>query len=93
METRVNFRCEEHLDPFDCADNLVIYSPRFDEYGLIIHDGGHSYVLIEYCPWSGTKLPDSKRDQWFDRLKELGFDNPLEQDIPKEFLTEEWYTS
>jgi hypothetical protein len=35
-------------------------------------------------------LPDSKRDLWFATLEEMGFDDPYEQDIPKEFETDEW---
>lgn len=91
MTERINYRCSQHPDVFDCPDNLIYYSPRFDEYGIIIHDGGPSYITIKYCCWCGAELPKSKRDEWFDRLEALGFDNPTEQDIPKEFLTSEWY--
>ena len=27
-----------------------------DLYGIPIHDGGASMVVIKYCPWCGTKL-------------------------------------
>ncbi len=63
MTERVNFRCDMHPDVFECADNLIHYSQRFDEYLLIVHDGGSSGVLISYCPWCGAKLPESKRDE------------------------------
>lgn len=91
MTSALNQRCDMHPDPFDCADNLLYYSSRFDEYGIIIHDGGASSSLIKYCPWCGTKLPESKRDEWFDKLEALGFDHPLLQDIPEEFTTAAWY--
>src|SRR5687768_7293439 len=91
MAETVNYRYSQNTDIFDCPDNIIYYSPRFDEYGIIIHDGGTSYITIKYCCWCGMKLPQSKRDEWFERLCELGFDNPTEQDIPKEFLTSEWY--
>ncbi len=91
MTERINYKCSQHPHVFDCPDNLVYYSPRFNEYGIIIHDGGSSYITIDYCCWCGVKLPESKRDEWFDRLQELGFGNPTEQDIPKEFLSCEWY--
>lgn len=61
MEKRVEFVCVEHLSPFECADNLIYYSHTFDEYGLIIHDGGSSFITIDFCPFCGTKLPESKR--------------------------------
>jgi len=58
---QLNLRCDQHPDPFDCVDTLVYHSAQFDEYGIIIHDGGSSYSLIHYCPWCGTKLPKTKR--------------------------------
>jgi hypothetical protein len=61
MQKRLEFDCANHADVFDCPDNLVSYSDRFGEYGLIVHDGGTSSVLIQYCPWCGAKLPESSR--------------------------------
>jgi hypothetical protein len=43
----------------------MCYHPTFDEYGIIVHDGGPSFVVIAYCPWCGVGLPESKRDRWF----------------------------
>jgi hypothetical protein len=91
LQKRIEQRCDVHKDVFDCPDNLICYIDKIDEYGLIIHDGGSSYICISYCPFCGSKLPDSKRDMWFDTLEELGFDSPLFQDIPKEFQTDEWW--
>lgn len=91
METQINNKCDQHEDPFDCPNNLIYYSVRFDEYGIIIHDGGSSYSHIHYCPWCGTKLPFTKRDLWFDLLEELGFNTPFEQDIPEDFTSDRWY--
>ncbi len=61
MTQHVNYACDQHPDPFECPDNLLYYSPRFSEYGLIIHDGGSSYFIIHYCPWCGSALPESTR--------------------------------
>lgn len=91
MEQKANYKCIEHSNPFDCPDNLIYYNEQFNEYGLIIHDGGNSSLHIDYCPWCGRKLPDSKRDLWFDMLEQLGYDDPFEQDIPRQFKTDEWY--
>ena len=90
MTEQVTFHCPDHADPFDCPDSLIAYSLKFDECGIIIHDGGTSSSIIDYCPWCGSKLPESKRDLWFKQLEKMGFDNPWEQDIPKEFETDEW---
>jgi hypothetical protein len=57
MKDNAEKRCDEHPDPFDCPDNLIFCSPRDDRYGLIIHDGGSSYIAIKYCPWCGATLP------------------------------------
>lgn len=63
MTLQLTHRCDQHPDPFDCADNLIFYSAQLDEYGIIIHDGGSSYSVIQYCPWCGVKLPESKRER------------------------------
>lgn len=91
MQQQVEHQCEQHADPFECPDNLVYYSASFDEYGLIVHDGGSSYVTIEFCPWCGNQLPKSKRDQWFEELAALGFDSPLDQDIPEQYKSNSWH--
>lgn len=91
MDSQLKFDCQVHRDEFDCPDVLITYSLKFDEYGIIIHDGGKSSITIDFCPWCGKKLPESKRDEWFDKLEELGFNNPFEQDIPKKFKDDTWY--
>jgi hypothetical protein len=91
MENQVNHICEQHADAFDCPDNLIDYNQKFDEYGIIIHDGGSSSLTISFCPWCGTKLTESKRDLWFDTLEKLGFSDPHEQEIPEDFKSGKWY--
>jgi hypothetical protein len=61
MAGEVERKCEDHPDPFDCADHIVYYSKQLGEYGIPIHDGGSSYSLINYCPWCGTKLPSPRK--------------------------------
>ena len=92
MKEMLESQCDHLGDPFQCADKLVVYIPKFDEYGLIVHDGGSSYIMIKFCPWCGARLPRSKRDKWFDKLKSLGFEDPTRQRIPKEFLSDKWYS-
>jgi hypothetical protein len=57
MRRNVEARCDQHPDPFDCPDTVVFYSAKGDRYGLIVHDGGTSYIAIKYCPWCGVSLP------------------------------------
>lgn len=56
MAYHASFCCPEHPNPFDCPDKIIDYDEKSGEYGLIIHDGGHSVIAIEYCPWCGAKL-------------------------------------
>ena len=64
-------------------------SPSSREYKLIIHDGGSSGMLIQFCPWCGTRLPASRREEWFDRIEAMGVD-PWKDDVPQEFLDDTW---
>ncbi len=91
MERNLTLNCGDHKDEYSCPDVLIDYSEKFDEYGLIIHDGGTSSVEISYCPFCGAKLPESKRELWFDTLFDMGFDDPTEQDIPEKFKSNAWY--
>lgn len=50
--------CALHVDRFDCAD-AVIHRRSDGLYGIIIHDGGSSTIIINFCPWCGAKLPEA----------------------------------
>jgi hypothetical protein len=82
--------CSQHIDPWDCPDMVIVYSPHWNEFGLPIHDGGASKVTIFYCPFCGVRLPESKRDLWFENLETLGI-SPLEDDIPEKFRSDAWW--
>jgi hypothetical protein len=58
MHQQVTRTCDRHPDRFDCPDCLIHYSERTGGYGIIVHDGGRSFIRIAFCPWCGTKLPD-----------------------------------
>ena len=34
----------------------VFKSKKNKDYGIIIHDGGSSFITIKFCPWCGKKL-------------------------------------
>lgn len=48
--------CDKCRNGFECADVLVHYSEQHNHYGLIVHDGGESWVKIDFCPWCGSRL-------------------------------------
>jgi len=87
MRAALDFSCDQHADPFECADALMVYNEIFDEYGLPVHDGGASYVLIGNCPWCGARLPESQRDRWFDETETFGVDD---ENLPPKYLTRAW---
>ncbi len=91
MEEKLNYKCPDHEDAFECPDILIKYEAMFDEYGIIIHDGGTSVIGINFCPWCGAKLPESKRNLWFEELEKLGYKDPWDQNIPEKFKTDAWY--
>ena len=61
MAAQVEFSCDRHPGPRACPDKLVDYLPKFNEYGLVIHDGGSSHLVIRYCPWCGADLEPTYR--------------------------------
>jgi hypothetical protein len=89
MTDQANWRCDQHTDPFDCPDALIRFTAKFQEYGLIIHDGGTSCSGIEFCPWCGRRLPESQRDRWFEELEGRGID-PWTDDVPVDFQDDSW---
>ncbi len=91
IERNIELDCEKHSSIYECPDVLISYISKFDEYGIIVHDGGSSSIGISHCPWCGSILPESKRDKWFDVLEGMGFDDPSEQNIPVEFNSDAWY--
>ena len=90
MRARLSETCEVHPDPADCPDVVVDYSPRVDEYGIPVHDGGSGWIVIEYCPWCGAKLPESRRDEWLAAVRAHGVD-PWTDEIPAPYDTDAWW--
>ncbi len=92
MEDEIVRVCDQHDRRWDCPDALIHYIPKFNEYGVIIHDGGQSVMGITFCPWCGSRLPESMRDRWFSELEALGFDDPSEEDIPEQYTDDRWHS-
>lgn len=60
MKYHSSKHCTSHSSPFDCPDWLILHDETTGEYGIIVHDGGQSFVRIAYCPWCGSKLAHKK---------------------------------
>ena len=46
--------CDIHESRYDCPDALIQFVEG--RYGLIVHDGGSSFIEISFCPWCGSRL-------------------------------------
>lgn len=86
MPVEISRNCDD-LGRVQCPDALIEHVSKYDEYGIVVHDGGSSMVQILFCPWCGTRLPESKRDRWFEELERRGV-NPLSDPIPSELETD-----
>jgi hypothetical protein len=60
MMEAVTSECPDHKDQFDCPDCVIHYAEKSPEYGIIIHDGGTSFIVIQFCPWCGKRLSNGK---------------------------------
>jgi hypothetical protein len=74
----------------DEAEIPLIYTAKFREVGIKVIDGDSSTIRLLFCPWCGTKLPNSLRSEWFAEL-ELRKIDPYGQEIPAEFRDDRWY--
>lgn len=90
MKAELEKVCAAGHAPRECPDTLVAYVAKFDEYGLVVHDGGTSLVQILFCPWCGSRLPESKRDGWFAEMERRQID-PWQDEVPAEFQSDAWY--
>jgi len=37
-------------------DSVVTHYKKGEEFGIPIHDGGSSFIKINFCPWCGQKI-------------------------------------
>jgi hypothetical protein len=56
MESQLRWKCDQHAHPEDCPDCIVKFYLESGKFGLLIHDGGSSYIEIQFCPWCGADL-------------------------------------
>ena len=82
--------CDEMNFHLSAGEIAVCHLPEFREYSILYLDGGSSSQLINYCPWCGTRLPKSLRDEWFDEVFALGLE-PDDPKLPERYKSDEWY--
>lgn len=69
----------------------IDYDAKFRAYGIPVFDGGNSHLVIRFCPWCGTRLPDNLRDKWFSVVEQelaMDADGPL---LPPEMQSSAWW--
>jgi hypothetical protein len=88
MKRNVFCECNENA-----GDKTIFYSKRFDEYMIPVSEDGLSGICIAYCPWCGQKLPESKRERWFEELDEIGIEFSLfdTEQVPPSYLSDDWW--
>jgi hypothetical protein len=80
--------CDEMASALSRPDTPIDYWPNCREYVLVASDDVGD--VIPHCPWCGSKLPESLRDERFDRLEALGV-NWIEDDVPHEYQSDRWW--
>jgi len=55
MAAQLSVTCDVH-ETSECPDILIGYFSTTGDYGLRVHDGGSSMILIDFCPWCRRRL-------------------------------------
>jgi hypothetical protein len=76
--------------PHVVGDRPVVYDAVFDEYRLTSGTGVPDAAVLAACPWCGTRLPPSKREDWFRELDRLGV-GPDDPSLPERYRTDAWW--
>jgi len=84
------FCCEDMLYNIK-ETHSVAYNEIFDEYSIKVVEDGASCFTLNFCPWCGTRLPASQREEWFSKLEAMGIAEPfLQERIPPEYRNSDW---
>lgn len=84
--------CKEITENIERPEVAIAYDDKFREYGIAILDGGTAQQRIQFCPWCGSSLPESLREDWFDLIfDKYNLDGPEDPRIPKEMRTGDWW--
>jgi hypothetical protein len=85
--------CEKMVYYLDYGETALNYDERFREYGIdVLKRFGGGQIVIDYCPWCGSRLPENLSDEWFDRLESMGLE-PDDPKVPEEMKTDAWWIS
>ena len=83
--------CDTMRTVLEAGNSALRYQPRYRDYTIAGFDSRNAGVQeIAYCPFCGTKLPESLFDEWHVRLAELGLEW-ISPDIPEELRSDQWW--
>jgi hypothetical protein len=71
------------------TDKRIYWSVIFEEYGLICQPSAE-ILHIKHCPFCGKQLPNSRRNEWFERLEAEGW-KTWGDPIPERMLSIDWW--
>lgn len=60
MQLKLEQTCEKHGG--DCVD-IVMAHLKDGRYGIPIHDGGSSLIVVNFCPWCGAGVHGTMSDE------------------------------
>ncbi|GHS92708.1 hypothetical protein AGMMS49949_05170 [Alphaproteobacteria bacterium] len=94
----------EEGDPFNIPRKLIKYNRQLRYTAIVCNEEKNVDLPMNYCPFCGTKFPESLSETFYDVLKkEYGakylistgktiFDTvPAEKPLPREFRTDAWW--
>ena len=81
--------CESMRSAIEDIENPMYYSSILREFGIRL-TSEFEFELLNFCGWCGSTLPTSLRDEWFQKLENIGID-PWEDDIPINYLSSAWW--
>lgn len=82
--------CELMEERVGDGETAIVYASKFREYGIRVIDEGTSFIAIRFCPWCGTTLAPSLRNEWFQELDSSGFE-AVSPDIPEAYQSDLWW--
>ena len=76
--------------------DIISYDPESRDYLIKLYgDQKGRYIAMRYCPWCGTKLPQSLNMEWCEAVKQdLGLEDVDAEEwakLPEKYKTEQWW--
>jgi hypothetical protein len=73
------------------SNRVLDWIASWNEYRIPVAHDGYSSTQIRFCPFCSKELPPSRKKEWYETLYALGFTDPPEQDIPREYDSDVWW--